>query len=43
MGRLKIVEMLASAVSALASAAKSVIKVIDYIIRLRHRPATGTA
>ena len=43
MGKLKIVELVLLAVSALVSAAKGVIKFIDYIGKVRNRPAIKTA
>ena len=39
MGKLRVVEMVLLAVSALVSAAKGVVKFIDYIGKLTSRPA----
>ena|GEM_PF-1278278 len=43
MDKLKIIELIISAGSALLSAAKYIIKFIDYLFRLRTKPAAATA
>jgi len=43
MNKLKLIELILSAVSALIAAAKSVIKFIGYIIKLRDKPDASAA
>jgi len=43
MGKLKIAELIVLTISALATAAKSIIKFFEYIGKIRRQPARGTA
>ena len=43
MNKLKIVELVISAVAAFAAAAKSVVKFIDYIFKIKHKKAAASA
>jgi len=43
MSKLKVVEILVNAIAALVAAVKSTVKFIDYIVKLRNKPATSAA